>query len=111
MLGFCSPIPTSGFGRACAGAARQSRTRAVERVSATRVTMGSNAPRPPKVSLRVRGSRRGELLGVRLGLAGAPLGPGCDGTGDDTVAVAFDGREHRAHQLLAEVVRLEPELA
>src|SRR3954468_13945872 len=109
MAGFCSPMPTMGFGLACAaGAAMQRRA---TNVSTALVTRSSNAVGRPELRSGVRGGGRRQLRGVRLGLARPPLRLGRDGTGDHAVAMTLDRGQHRAYELLAEVVRLEPQLA
>src|ERR687896_739146 len=101
-------MPTVSFAEA--GAAR-ARTRTRTRVSrAVRVTRRSKAFGSGKLRYAL-GRRHGQLGRVGLGLTRAPLGLGGDGARDDAVAMTLDRGEHRAHELLAEIVRLEPQLA
>src|SRR5829696_3837523 len=97
-----------GLRAACAGEAQASRTRAVEIVSRTRVTISSNSVTGSELRSDVRGGGRRELRGVRLSFARAPLRLGSDGARYHAVAMPLDRGQHRADKLLTKIVRLEP---
>src|ERR671914_2930272 len=99
-------MPTVSFAEA--GAARASTRARVRR--AVRVTRRSKAFGSGKLRYAL-GRRHGQLGRIGLGLTRAPLGLGGDGARDDAIAMTLDCGEHRAYELLAEIVRLEPQLA